>query len=120
MRVCFEQKHFFIADSIFQVFSSKSLNAFVERDEAKFERSFFPSFFFSSAMEKSSISFLMLFSTINSDACKVNNLLGLFCFSCFVHFAVHCFVYYLRLFFLFAVFTIGIYALFCLRATYFF
>ena len=42
-------------------------------------------------------------------------LLEAFYFSCFVHFVVHCFVYYLWLFCLFWVFTIGIYTFFCLR-----
>ena len=68
---------------------------------------------------KSSISLLIFFSIINSDACKLDNLLEGYCFSCFVHFVAHCFVYYLRLFFIVWVFTIGIYTLFCLRPTYF-
>ena len=96
MRVYFEQKTFLLADSIFQVFLSKSLNAFVEQDKAKFARSFFPAFFSSSAIAKSSVSILILFSTINSDASKSDNLLEAFCFSCFVHFIAHCFVYSVR------------------------
>ena len=86
MQVCFERKTFLLADSIFQVFSSKSLNAFVERGKTKFERSFFPVFCCSSAIAKSSISILILFSTISSDTSKLDNLLGflffLFCSFC--------------------------------------
>ena len=121
MLVCFGQKTFLLADSIFQVFSSKSINAFVERDKTKFARSFFPAFLCSSAIAKSSVSLLILFSTINFDASKLDNLLEIFYFSWFgfVHFVIHCFVYYLQFFFLFWVFTIGIYTMSCLKATYF-
>ena len=115
----FGAKSFLIADSIFHVFSSKSINAFVERDKTKFARSFFPDFLCSSAIAKSSVLLLIFFLTINSDASKLDNLLEVFCFSCFVHFVVHCFVYYLRFLFLLWIFTIDIYAFFCLKATYF-
>ena len=100
-RVCFEQKTFLLASPIFKVFSSKSLNTLVERDKTKFSRSFFHAFFCSSPISKSSVSLLILFSTVNSDSSKLDNLLEAFCFSFFVHFVVHCFVHYLRLFFLF-------------------
>ena len=101
MGVCFEQKTFLLAYSIFQVFSSRSLNAFVEWDKTKFTKSFLPAFFYSLAIAKMHPNWII------------------YCFSCFVYFVVHCFVYYVRLFFLFWIFTIGIYTLFCLRATYF-
>ena len=114
MRVCFEQKTFLLADSNFQVFSSKSLNAFIERDKTKFARSFFPTFFCSSAIAKSSDLLLILFWTIHSDAFKLDSARG-FLFFLFCSFVVHCFVYYLGLFCLFWVFTIGIYTFFCLR-----
>ena len=78
MWVCFEQKSFLLAGTIFQVFSSKSLNAFVKRDKRKFARSFFPFFFCSSVIVKSSISLLILFSTINFDTSKLDNLRGFF------------------------------------------
>ena len=71
---------------IFLVFSSKSLIAFAERDKAKFARSFFPAFFYSSAIAKSLVSLLILFSNIISDTSKLDNLLGflisLFCSFC--------------------------------------
>ena len=70
----------------FLVSSSKSLIAFVERDKTKFTRSFFPAFFSSSAIAKSSVWLFILFSTINSDTSKLVNLLSflisLFCSFC--------------------------------------
>ena len=56
-----------LANSIFQVFSSKSLHASYEQGKTKFAKSFFPAFFCSSAIEKSLVSLLILFSTINFD-----------------------------------------------------
>ena len=78
--VCLEQKPFLLADSIFQVFLSTSLNAFVEWYKTKFARSFFPAFFCSSAIAKSLVSVLILFSTINSDIFKLDSLLSFFVF----------------------------------------
>ena len=79
----FWAKNFFLAFSIFQVFSSRSLNAFVERDKTKFTKSFLPAFFYSLAIAKSSVSLLILFSTKTSDASKLDNLLFfLFCSFC--------------------------------------
>ena len=84
--VCFEQKTFLLPDSNFRVFSSKSLNAFVERDKTKFARSFFPAFFCSSAIAKSSVLLLILFWTTHSDASKLDSARGflffLFCSFC--------------------------------------
>ena len=77
---CFQQKTFLLADSIFQVFSSKSLNALTGQDKTNFARSFFPAFFCSSAIVKSPVSLLILFSTINSDTSKLDNLLSFLLF----------------------------------------
>ena len=63
---------------IFLAFSSKSLIAFVERDKRKFARSFCSVFFCLSAIAKSLVSLLILFSTINSDTSELDNLLGFF------------------------------------------
>ena len=76
----FGAKPFLLADSIFQVFLSKSLDVFVEWYKTKFARSFFPAFFCSSAIAKSLVSILILFSTINSDIFKLDNLLSFFVF----------------------------------------
>ena len=65
--VCFDKKTFLLANSIFQVFPGKSLHASYEQGKTKFAKSFFSAFFFSSPIEKSSVSLLILFSTINFD-----------------------------------------------------
>ena len=60
--------------------------------KTKFARSFFPAFFYSSAIAKSSVSLLILLLTINSDTSKLDNLLG-FLFFQFCSFC--CWLFYL-------------------------
>ena len=111
-------KNFFLVDPIFLVFSSKSLNAFVERKKTKFARSFFPAFFCSSVVAKSLVSLLILISTTNSDTSKLDNLLGfLFFLLCSFCCSLFCSLF-AALFFSFDFYERHLYIVF-LGATYF-
>ena len=76
---------------------------FVDQDKTEFARSFFPPFFCLSAVAKSSVSILILFSTINSDIFKLNNLLGFlfflfYSFFLFIVLLIICSSYFLLIF----------------------